>query len=302
VSEASAEGSPEPHHARGRDRHLALAIPEGWRVRDRAGPPFFVTRARVVRPDGTEIDWSTRRHRKGLAPIVTGERVRRARHLVVGASASSLWMGGLFMVGSFCFALGSLPLFFDHVDAELVAWVFFVGSIFFTSAAYLQYRECVAAPTTVDPSGPRPHGLRALVGWRPRILGWWAATVQFAGTILFNISTFSATRDELTLDQQRHLIWAPDFWGSACFLVASWLAYVEVCPEVWRRRRGDIGWEIAALNLIGSVAFGLSAIGARYLTTTGEPANITLVNLGTFAGALCFFAGAALLPVESARG
>jgi hypothetical protein len=108
--------------------------------------------------------------------------------------------------------------------------------------------------------------------------------------------------DRTTLQQERHLIWAPDLWGSVCFLVASWLAYVEVCPQVWRRPRGDLGWEIAALNLVGSIAFGASAIGARYLTTTGEPANITLVNLGTFVGAVCFFIGAALLPVESATG
>ncbi|MBI2706605.1 MAG: hypothetical protein HYX32_15130 [Actinobacteria bacterium] len=45
----------------------------------------------------------------------------------------------------------------------------------------------------------------------------------------------------------------------------------------------------------------MSAIAARYLRTTGEPANIALVNLGTFLGAVCFFVGAALLPVESAQ-
>jgi hypothetical protein len=55
------------------------------------------------------------------------------------------------------------------------------------------------------------------------------------------------------------------------------------------------------VSLLGCVAFGLSAIGARYLVTTGEPANITLVNAGTFAGAGGGFVGSALLPVESAR-
>ena len=52
---------------------------------------------------------------------------------------------------------------------------------------------------------------------------------------------------------------------------------------------------------MGSIAFGASAIAARYLHSTGEIANITLVNLGTFLGAICFFVGAALLPVESSR-
>ena len=152
------------------------------------------------------------------------------------------------------------------------------------------------------PTGPHRRGLRGALGWRPHSLGWWATTVQLVGTILFNVSTFAATRDELTLQQERHLIWAPDLWGSVCFLVASWLAYVEVSPHLWHRPRGDLGWEIAALNLAGSVAFGAAAIGARYLTTTEEPANITLVNLGTVAGAVCFFFGALLLPAESASG
>lgn len=288
---------PAPSH------RLGLHVPAGWRVHDVSGPPLFLTRARVVRPDGAEVDWSSRRHRKGLAPLADREhRPLRVRSLFADSTPTSLWMGGLFMIGSFCFALGSMPLFFDHVEPDVVAWVFFVGSIFFTSAAYVQYRECVAAPTTIDPDGPRPGGVRSLVGWRPRSLGWWATTVQLVGTVMFNISTFAATRDALSFEQERRLIWAPNFWGSACFLVASWLAYVEVSPRIWHRPRGDLGWTIAALNLGGSVAFGLAAIGARYLTTTGEPANISLVNLGTFVGAVCFFVAAELLPVESAKG
>ncbi len=278
-----------------------LRVPEGWRVSHVQGRSLFATRATVTRPDGSEIDWSARRHRKGLAPAPLAHRpLRRFRDRARGASASSWWMGGLFVVGSFCFALGSLPLFFDNVSADLVAWIFFVGSLFFTSAAYLQFRECVAAPDTVDPTAPRRHGVHGLIGLRARSIGWYATAIQLVGTVFFNVSTLAATRADLDLDQQKHLIWVPDFWGSACFLIASALAYAEVSPHLWRRPRGDIGWQIAALNLLGSVAFGLAAIGARYLPITGEPANIALVNLGTFAGALCFLVGAALLPIESA--
>jgi len=39
---------------------------------------------------------------------------------------------------------------------------------------------------------------------------------------------------------------------------------------------------------------------ARYLRSSGDVANLTLVNLGTLVGAVCFFVGAAPLPVESA--
>ena len=56
-------------------------------------------------------------------------------------------------------------------------------------------------------------------------------TIQLAGTVFFNVSTFAATRDDLSLEQGKQLIWRPDVLGSVCFLVASWLAYSEVCPR-----------------------------------------------------------------------
>ncbi|MBK9558021.1 MAG: hypothetical protein IPO44_00030 [Candidatus Microthrix sp.] len=53
---------------------------------------------------------------------------------------------------------------------------------------------------------------------------------------------------------------------------------------------------------MGSIAFGVSAVAARYLPTSGQPANIALVNASTFVGALCFLGGSMLLPVEAAKG
>lgn len=281
------------------------ALPPGWRVRRAWGPPLFVTHAVLTRPDGQEVEWTSRRHRKGLglrsreAPTLRGRPLRRLLHLR-GAAASSWWMGALFAIGSTCFALGSAPPYFDAVSAAVVGWTFFVGSIFFTSAAYLQFREAVAVPAGVVPGSTRPSGLRGLVGWTPHRIDWWAGAIQLVGTVFFNVSTFAATHPDLAVDQQRRLIWAPDVLGSVCFLVASWLAYSEVNPG-WRPRSdGSVGWRIAALNLGGSIAFGLAALGARYLRTTGDVANIALVNLGTFVGAVGFFLGALLLPVESA--
>ncbi len=210
-------------------------------------------------------------------------------------------MGALFMIGAFCFALGSFPLYFDNVDAEVTAVTFFVGSIFFTSAASLQFHEAVGAPTGVEPGAPPPLGYRSFLGLEPHRIDWWASAVQLVGTVFFNVSTFSATRSDLSLQQERHLIWAPDVWGSVCFLIASWLAYSEVAPRLWARPERTIGRWISALNLLGSVAFGVAAVASRYLHSTGEIANLSLTNLGTFLGAVCFFTGAALLPVESAR-
>ncbi|CAM3282363.1 YrhK family protein [Occultella aeris] len=211
----------------------------------------------------------------------------------------SWWLAALFGFGALCFAIGSLPLFFDHVAPGTVATMFFVGSIFFTTAAYLQFHETLTAPAGVLPES-RPRRRRPLRG-APGRIDWWATAVQLVGTVLFNVSTFAATQVDLGEVQERRLIWGPDLAGSVCFLIASWLAYSEVNRGIVPRPDRSVGWRIAALNLVGSVAFGAAAIAARYLRTTDEPANITLVNLGTFVGAICFLVGAALLPVESAK-
>jgi hypothetical protein len=51
-----------------------------------------------------------------------------------------------------------------------------------------------------------------------------------------------------------------------------------------RRDRG-----MGVINLLGSVAFGIAAVAAFVLPTTGDVANIRLVNLGTALGGVCFF-------------
>ena len=268
-------------------------LPAGWRVVRTWGPGNEVTRAVLARADGTEVEWSSRRHRKrlGLQPVGDGGPHRSGR-----PSPMSWWMGGLFAAGSLCFALGSLPGYFDDVSPETLALTFFVGSVLFTGAGALQFREALHAPTDVVRA--RQGATR---GWRTRPIDWWATAIQLVGTLCFNVSTFAATRTGFTEGQERRLIWAPDLAGSICFFVASWLAYAEANTRIRPRPDRSVGWWIAAVNLAGSVAFGAAAIGARYLRTTDEPANIALVNAGTFVGALCFLTGAALLPVESAE-
>ncbi|GIG20450.1 hypothetical protein Cch01nite_11740 [Cellulomonas chitinilytica] len=271
-------------------------LPAGWTAVRTRGPGPFVTHAVLERPDGVQVEWTSRRHRKGLGLRAPGAARARGR-----ASASSWWIGSLFAIGSVCFALGSLPLFFDAVPERAVGWTFFVGSIFFTSAAYLQYDEAVHAPADVVTVQRRPRRLASLLHWHPRRIDAWAATIQLVGTVFFNISTFAATRADLAVSQERHLVWAPDVLGSVCFLVASWLAYSEVNRGVLPRPDRSVGWWVAGVNLAGSVLFGAAAVGARYLRSTGELANVALVNAGTFLGAVGFLVGAALLPVESAR-
>ena len=282
--------------------HHDITVPPDWTVLDESGPGPFVTRALLERPDGTRVEWTSRRHRKrlGTRPLAADGTTRShpRRH----ATARSWCIGALFMIGSFCFAIGSVPWFFDRVSTATDAWTFFVGSVFFTSASYLQFHEAINAPAGPDGTHSARHGLRRLLAWTPRRIDYWATLVQLVGTVFFNVTTFAATRGDLSLQQARRLIWAPDVFGSICFLVASWFAYLEVCPRLWCARADrSVGWWIAALNLLGSIAFGVAAVASRILTSTSEVANLSLVNLGTFLGAVGFFVGAALLPVESTR-
>lgn len=191
-------------------------------------------------------------------------------------------VAALFMVGSSLFALGSFPLYSQRVDPGTVGVTFVAGSVFFTAAAASQ----LVQTQRVDPPD------RRLV---------LACRVQLIGTILFNINCVDAMLDSLDTEQTNRLVWAPDFFGSIAFLVASHLTWLAVCHRLWCVRRDDVEWWVAALNYVGSIFFMLSAIGAFTLRTTGEALNTTIVNSGTFLGAVCFLAGAyLLLPARAA--
>jgi hypothetical protein len=190
-------------------------------------------------------------------------------------------MAWLFAIGSTCFALGSLPLYFENVSAAVTAMTFFVGSLFFTSAGYIQYYLSINSDEE-----------RRFLAFRNLTPDAKAAGIQSIGTLFFNVSTGAALISNLSVQQEDRLIWAPDVFGSTAFLISSVIAFGlarRLSSSVAGRRA--VWWE-GAVNLAGSVAFGLSAVAAVVLPTTGEPLNLALVNAGTFVGAVCFLVGA----------
>ena len=132
----------------------------------------------------------------------------------------------------------------------------------------------------------------------PGQIDWQATAVQLVGTLEFNISTFAAIFAAVGTAQARHHVWRPDVFGSVCFLVASALAWFEVCHgwAAWRPR--SLAWWITGVNLAGSVAFGFSAVASYVIPGTTELLSVPVTNLGTFVGAVCFLAGAVLLLFE----
>jgi len=258
--------------------------------RRRLGP--FVTLIETERPDGLVARWESRRHRK-QAPRVAGAEPSTWW----APGARGWWIAILFAVGSALFALGAVPGYVGAVGARPDSITFFVGSIFFTAAGFLQYRESVDAGSRA----PR-RALGKVFVWRPGQIDWWASGIQLIGTLYFNVSTGDAVRVDLTAQAAHQHVWRPDAVGSVCFLVASGLAWFEVCHGwlAWSPR--SISWQITALNLVGSVAFGVSAVAGYIVPSTGQIRNVELSNLGTFVGALCFLVGAVLLLPERTAG
>lgn len=210
------------------------------------------------------------------------------------------WVGVLFAIGATLFAVGAAPDYSAAVGRKPDLITFFVGSIFFTTAALLQFVESMFSPKLRRDRGEGE--VRRLAALLPRDYAWWASLVQLAGTIYFNYSTLHAIRTTLSGVQADKLVWKPDAIGSVCFLVASLLCWFELGrPWQWWRPR-SITWWIVALNIAGSVGFGLSSLASYVVPATGNPVDRSLVNLGTFVGAVCFLVAAVLLLPERTRG
>src|SRR5581483_1600971 len=170
---------------------------------------------------------------------------------------------------------------------------FFIGSLFFTSAAFLTYREAVDAG---PPAQNRGH--RRFFVYQPGRIDWWATGVQLVGTVFFNISTGTATAANLSAQAAHQHVWRPDVIGSVCFLVASFLAWDEVCHGWAAWRPGEWSWWITLINLAGSVAFGVSAVAAYVDPVTGQVHNAARASTQTLVGAVCFFIAALFLLPE----
>jgi hypothetical protein len=183
------------------------------------------------------------------------------------------WTGVLFAIGSACFLVAPFPGYESAVGSAVTGITFFVGSIFFTTAAALQLRTSTLA-----------------VRGRARGKDWWTSAIQFLGTLFFNVTTFRGMQVGLDADDYDRLVWAPDAYGSVCFLVSGVLALLAV-----RALRGTIDWWIAAINLVGCVAFGIAAVAGYLVPSTGSELDLIWANGFTSLGGLCFLVGAVLL-------
>jgi hypothetical protein len=245
-------------------------------------PATFVDR---IRPDGVIVRWESRHHRKHQKPAVGSTWW--------APGARGWWIAVLFAIGSLLFALGSVPGYVSAVGDRWDTVTYFVGSLFFTSASFLSYREAVDAA----PAAQNPDHRRFFV-YQPGRIDWWATAIQLVGTVYFNVSTGVAMAADLSAQTAHQHEWRPDAVGTICFLVSSVLAWYEVCHGwmAWRPRSWS--WWITLANLIGSIAFGVSAVAGYVNPVTGQVHNAGRANTQTLVGAVCFLIGAVLLLPE----
>jgi uncharacterized iron-regulated membrane protein len=179
-------------------------------------------------------------------------------------------MATLFAVGSACFLIGPFPGYQQLVGATAAAVTFFAGSIFFTAGGALQ--TWLAVPQ--------------------RGAALWAAAIQSAGTLFFNVTTFRALHTAVTAPDYNRLVWRPDALGSICFLVSGVIAYRAARPRDWP----------PTVNLAGCVFFGISAVAGYVVPSKGSMLDLAACNWNTALGAACFLAcalGALFTPARA---
>ncbi|GAG24018.1 unnamed protein product, partial [marine sediment metagenome] len=167
-----------------------------------------MTRRVFQAADGTIRLWSSRHHRKGLRYVETAAE-QQSGDAIAGSKWRCLWtpdclnwwIGVVFATGSLLFLVGSVASLAPSLastwslDSTTINAIFFAGSIPFTIAAYLQLFQAANA-------GEQSTYRTQLLGWRPQDIGWLSSSLQFVGTILFNINTFDAMIPSLDWFQQ----------------------------------------------------------------------------------------------------
>jgi hypothetical protein len=184
------------------------------------------------------------------------------------------WMALCFAAGSACFLVGPFPGYASLVGDAADAITFFVGSILFTIGGALQ--SWLAWPARQSPGNGRA--------------AWWAAVIQSAGTLFFNVTTFEAMHTAVTSTEYNRLVWRPDWRGSICFLVSGAVAYHAAPRRGWLPAREGAGWWQPAVNLLGCIFFGISAVAGYVVPATGSVLDQAAANWNTSLGAACFLA------------
>ncbi|WP_309398316.1 hypothetical protein [Cerasicoccus maritimus] len=262
----------------------------------------FITRVIHRLPDGGLHVWTSRRHRKRRGAVIqdsAGALSQVASHEHVGqvnaASKSvrqhfrlwgwrveslSWWIGLIFIIGSICFVVGTVPTAYPGVldwfglQPYNYALVCFIGSVWFTIGSYLLLLEALNTDfdATVQlkaheleryvehkPQDQRTRRIRWM-GFAGNRLDYWIATVQLIGAITFNINCGMGLVEGMNWVIADILVWTPSTVASCFFVTASYLGLVEVSHRKWAWLWWDVSWWINFFSLLGSFGFLISSV------------------------------------------
>ncbi|WP_170178378.1 hypothetical protein [Flammeovirga pectinis] len=189
-------------------------------------------------------------------------------------------MSVLFMIGASLFMGASIGFLLPNPNSSQLNITYFVGSIPFTSAAFLQL---------LDASNQKGQSWQLLV-YRPQNTGYKAALSQWLGTILFNLNTFDATFN-LTWQQSDFLVWTPNMIGSIFFMISA-IYLLKDINFAFDSKNNEFNsvW----VNFLGCLTFLLSAFTSIYLPTAFPIWVVDFALINTLLGAFCFFLASAL--------
>jgi hypothetical protein len=200
-----------------------------------------------------------------------------------------------FIIGAGLFFLASLLSLLNIGSAFTQNLIYFIGSAFFTLAAYLQYLQSINNSEDIhlrDSSTPWRWW-----AWLPQRIDFWVVFTQLIGTIFFNFNTFDGFVSHTT-EESLVGIWMPDTLGSILFLISGALGVIEFNHHLvfWPRR--SLQSSITIINFWGCVLFMGSAIVALvvFLSPSAWSAQASLAM--TAAGALAFLSSSCLMLFE----
>ncbi len=182
------------------------------------------------------------------------------------------WMALSFALGSTCFLIAPFPGYAELVGDSTDAVTFFVGSILFTAGGALQ----------------------SWLAWSERHASagggaaWWAAIIQSAGTLFFNVTTYQAMHTALTSAEYDTLVWAVHWVGHCPCLRRDRLPRLRasrVVARAWRRGMVAAGSQSARLHLLRS----LRCRRLRRSASTGSMLDQAAANWNTSLGAAVLF-------------
>lgn len=265
--------------------------PETWERKGIRSLGRFITELELIDETGQHIRWNARRHRKGLGPL-TNETAAEIESLTQHLNRP---IALRFILGASLFFIAAVLGLLDVGSAFLQNTIYFIGSIFFTLAGYLQYVQSINNSEDIHLRSELRRW--RWLAWQPGRVDFWVVFSQLLGTLAFNFNTFDAFLSHTPTGELLG-IGIPDMFGSILFMISGTLGVVEFNHRLilWPSRSLQ-SW-ITLINFWGCALFMVSAV-ITPITFVDPSVWSDLSSVGTTAaGALAFLTSSVMMLYE----